>query len=153
MKNLKMFLMVLASAAVVSCSSDDDGPSNNGTLTAKWNPVKTTVKVGNSNTITQNYEGNIVGCPKNYIEFVPGGVLKRVTSYKDGDGNCQESTATSPANWTEVDDVVTITGESTYTGVYEISRLTNSELRLVEEDNTGGITTVTTLYFTKAPAN
>ena len=145
--------MMVASAAVVSCSSDDDGPSNNGTIEARWNPVKTTVKVGSSSTITQNYEGNEPGCDKDYIEFVDGGVLNRVSSFRDADEICQTSSASTVANWSKTDDMVTITGDTSYAGTYEVTRLTNSELRLEEIDNTGGITTVTTIYFSKAPSN
>ncbi len=149
----KLFLMVLASAAIISCSSDDDGPSNNGNIQARWNPIKTTVKVGSSNTITQNYEGNEPGCSKDYIEFAGGGVLNRVAYFRDGDDVCQASPASTVANWSKTDDMVTITGDANYAGTYEITRLTNSELRLEETDNTGGIATVTTIYFEKASAN
>jgi hypothetical protein len=135
-----------------SCSSDDSSATG-GQLMARWNPVKTTIKVGSQGTITQAYEGNEIGCNKDYIEFAANNVLRRVVYFRNADNVCSESAASTPASWSRSGDVITIMGDPTYEGQYEIIRLTGSELRLKGTSETGGISTVTTLYFSKAPTN
>lgn len=147
MKKIKalMVAFVMAGMTVVSCSSDDSGPAPE--ITGKWNQNKTVVKIGNK-SVTQKYTDNVEGCTKNYIEFAAANVYNDVVYFKQG-GNCQESAA-EPGTWSKVDKTLTITNGGLLSGTYEVSKLSGSALELKTQNNEGGITTTTTIYFNKA---
>lgn len=147
MKKIKalMFAFVLAGMTVVSCSSDDSGPAP--TIEGQWNQTKTIVKINNS-SVKENYEDNVDGCDKNYIEFATGGVYNDVVYFKQG-GVCQANTAT-PGTWTKSDDILTIADGASLSGTYEIVKLSSGALQIATSDVTAGITSTTTIYFTKA---
>ncbi|MDD3003865.1 lipocalin family protein [Flavobacterium sp.] len=148
MKKIKalMVAFVMAGMTVVSCSSDDSsGPAPE--ITAKWNQTKTVVKIGNQ-SVTQKYKDNTDGCTKNYIEFAAANVFNDVVYFKQG-GDCQESAA-APGTWTKSDKTLTITNGGLLSGTYEIAKLSGSALELKTQNNEGGITSTTTIYFTKA---
>lgn len=148
MKKIKalMFAFVLAGMTVVSCSSDDSsGPAP--TIEGKWNQLKTVVKIS-GNSITQNYEDNVNGCDKNYVEFAAGGVFNDVVYFKQG-GDCQANAAT-PGAWTKSDKTVTIFNGGVLSGTFEILKLSNADLQLTTKNSEGGITATTTIYLKKA---
>jgi len=148
MKKIKIVLAtVLFSAfALTSCSSDDDGAPT--TLVGKWNPTKTTTVVGSGNGQTTNYVDNQVSCGKDYIEFTGTNIVKNVVWNKSADGVCSEAPGDAGA-YAKVADVLTITG-GVYEGTYAVSRLTGSELRLVETATVGGAVVTSTRFFSKA---
>jgi hypothetical protein len=150
MKKLRILIatVVIAGISAVSCSSDDDGGAVSGSIERKWNPTKTTVKVG-SDTFTQNYADNEVGCSKDYIEFAAANVLNRVVYNRNVDTNECESVNGTPATWARDENTLTITGGQ-YEGTYEIVKLNGSELRIEDESTAAGVTTTTTVYFNKA---
>jgi len=148
MKTIKLFLTLAVVAGLSSCSKDDDSSSTNGNIAARWNPVKTLVEVGSSD-IEQNYEDNEQGCPKDYIEFASANVLNRAVYNRNVNTNDCEAVNGTPANWAKDENILTINGGQ-YNGSYEITRLTGSELRIASENMSGGITTTTTIFFTKA---
>ena len=147
MKKIKalMVAFVMAGMTVVSCSSDDSGPAP--TIEGQWNQTKTIVKINNS-SVKENYEDNVDGCDKNYIEFATGGVYNDVVYFKQG-GVCQANTAT-PGTWTKSDDILTIADGASLSGTYEIVKLSSGALQIATSDVTAGITSTTTIYFTKA---
>lgn len=147
MKKIKalMVAFVLAGMTVVSCSSDDSGPTP--TIDGKWNQVKTLVKLSGQ-SITQQYTDNVTGCDKNYIEFAAGGTFNEAVYFKAVSGACQ--TDMFPAGtWTKADKMLSITNSGNLSGTYEIIKLSNSELQISTDNNEGGVTTNTTVYFNK----
>jgi hypothetical protein len=148
MKKFKavMVAFVFAGMTVVSCSSDDSsGPAP--TIDGQWNQTKTTVKVNNASPQNFPYTENTDGCDKNYIEFAAGGVYNDVVYFKQG-GVCQENTAT-PGTWNKTDKTLTIAGGASLSGTYEIVKLSSGALQIATSDIAGGITSTTTIYFTK----
>ena len=150
MKKFKALIVafVLAGMTVVSCSSDDSGPA--ATIEGKWNLSKTVTKVGSAGSQTQNYTGNEANCEKDYIEFmgVASGSLRDVILYTDAQDVCQEDEGTAGA-WVKSDSMLTILGGE-YEGNYEITKLSNSELRIESSTTLGGQNLVLTYYFKKA---
>lgn len=152
MKKIKVVLatFVLAGLTLVSCSSSDDsGPSTPVSIIGEWNPTTSIVKTNEAPETEIPYEQSVNGCEKDYIEFVEAGnVFNRVLHAKNADtGACLESPAT-PTTWLKADDELTIaTGQ--YSGTYEITVLTASELRIKKVTVDGDITTTTTRVFEK----
>ncbi len=153
MKTIKLFmsaLLITGLMSTTSCSSDDDGGSQTGgDLTARWNPTKTVTKVGNGDDESTPYGDNDPDCNKNYVEFMENGTV-RIVAFTSPFDECQEFVDAEATTYTRTENMLTIVGNDNYDGVYEIIRLTNSELRIREETNAGGVTITTTIFFTKA---
>ncbi len=148
MKKIKFLAVALAVGALsFSCSSDDNENPLGGDLTAKWNVVKTVLSVSGEDYVT-NYESNEPGCDKNYIEFTDDGHVNDVIYFHNASNVCTEDAAT-PQEYTRTDNTLTIAGGE-YGGTYEITKLTNSELQITQTSTAGGLTTETTVYFSKA---
>ncbi len=150
MKKIKalMFAFVLAGMTVVSCSSDDDGGPA-ATIDGKWNQTKTVVELGGQ-SITQDYDDNVAGCDKNYIEFAPSNVFNEVVYFKAaGSGDCQTDMA-DPGTWSKNDQTLTINNSGFLSGTYEITRLAGNNLEISSTDSAGGVTTKTTIFMTRA---
>jgi hypothetical protein len=149
MKKIKILLAaIIVTGLSVACSSDDDGSAIKGDVNGKWNPSKTTVKVG-TETFTQNYTLNEEGCSKDYIEFDTANVLNFAVYNRNPDTNACEEVAGTPSTWARDENTLTIVGGQ-YDGTYEITKLNNSELRIQDESTSAGVTTTTTVYFTSA---
>ncbi len=150
MKKIKalMFAFVLAGMTVVSCSDDDNaGPA--ATIDGKWNQTKTVVSL-NGQSVTQNYNENVAGCDKNYIEFAAASVFNEAVYFKAaGSGDCQIDMADA-GTWSKSDATLVINNSGFLAGTYTITRLTASNLEIATTDNVGGITTTSTVFFTKA---
>jgi hypothetical protein len=151
MKTIKVVLaaLVISAFSFTSCSSDDEGSSTGGDLTAKWNPTKTIVKIAGEE-FDEPYESNEPGCSKDYAEFTDEGDFNFVIYVEDPNtpGACVASPAT-PQTYTKSENTLVISGGQ-YGGTYTITRLTGSELRVKQTSTTGGITSETTIYLTKA---
>jgi hypothetical protein len=151
MKKIKifMFAFILAGMTVVSCSSDDNaGPAP--TIEGKWNQEKTVVRINNGASTDIPYSGNQAGCEKDYVEFVTGGVFNEVIYFDPaGTVDC-EVDMLPPGSWNKNDNILTISNQGDLTGVYEIVRLTNSELQIRMSGQASGVTTTTTIFLTKA---
>lgn len=148
MKKIKalMFAVVLAGMTVVSCSSDDSGPAP--TINGKWNQVKTIIKIANGPSSTVKYTDNVAGCDKNYVEFASNNVYNDVVYFKQG-GECQQSAADAGV-WTKTDKKLIIANGGTLSGTYDIIKLSSGALNIATSNDSGGITTTTTVYFEKA---
>ncbi len=150
MKKIKLIAaVVLFAGSILSSCSSDDGSVSEGNIMRRWNPTKTVVKVGTSDSFTQTYNSNEPGCDKDYLEFADNNVLNFVIYFKNADQLCTPDSA-APATWTKANNTVTISGGSNYDGTYTITKLTNSELRLQNTSTIAGSSTVTTIYFNKA---
>jgi len=145
MKTIKLYLaaVLIAGLSFTSCSDDDDnGPSTGGEIVGKWTPTKTVTSVNNAD-VESDYTGNEPGCPKDFSEFVTGGVLRDVIYFKNTAEVCTED-ADNTSAWTKTGTTLTIDGTT-----YEITRLTGSELRYKSTVSTGGATLTVTEYFSK----
>ncbi len=148
MKKIKiLFAVLIVTSFAISCSSDDGGDPTGGDLTARWNETKTILKVS-GDEIRQDYVNGALTCGKDYIEFTDAGIATRVVYGKDGDNNCIENPGT-PAEWSRNENTLVISN-GYYGGTYTIKKLTNSQLTIESTSTSGSITTVTTVYFTKA---
>jgi len=158
MKKIKVLLLAFVSTgiALTSCSKDDDteniipGPVTSGEIMAKWNPVKTVIKVGSGADTEFPYELNEPTCNKDYVEFAASSVVNRVVFVLNGNNECEASAATTPTTWTRTNNNLVITGDVNYAGNYTITTLSGTELIIKKDQITSGITTTTTIYFTKA---
>lgn len=153
MKKIKVIIaaVLFAGISAVSCSSDDDGPAVRGEVNGTWNPIKTTVKVGND-TATFEYTSNETGCSKDYIEFAPNAVLNSGIYYRNGADVCTPET-NSPGTYGRSDNTLVLdglVGTLDYDGTYEIIKLNGSELQIRNSNSSGGATTITTVFFRKA---
>lgn len=142
-----MFAFVVAGMTLVSCSSDDDSGAA-PTIEGKWNQTKTVTKIGSASSQTQDYSGNEAGCEKDYIQFVASGVLRDVILFKDAQNNCQENAGTE-GSWSKSDDNLTIEGGD-FAGSYTITKLSASNLVIVNNSTQAGQDFVITYYFDKA---
>lgn len=111
--------MLAFSALALSCGSDDGFDAS---IIGKWNYSKTITTINNGSPNTQNYEGNTIGCDKDYQQFADGGVYRDVVLFKNEDQICTESVETDV--YAKNGDQLTI-GETTYT----VTKLTDTELR------------------------
>jgi hypothetical protein len=149
MKTIKVVLaaLVISAFSFTSCSSDDEGSSTGGDLTAKWNPIKTIVKIAGQE-VEQPYEENEPGCSKDYVEFTDAGAFNNVIYFKNADNVCTEDSG-APVTYTRNENTIVISGGE-FGGTYTITRLTGSELRVQQTSTSGGITATTTIFLTKA---
>ena len=148
MKKIKLFAAALAIGALsFSCSSDDNENMLGGDFTARWNPIKTVVKISGE-TYTEPYDSNEPGCDKDFVEFTDAGLMRNVVYFTNPDDVCEESSAT-PQEYQRTDNTLLIQGGE-FAGTYEITKLTNSELQITQSSTSGGLTTTTTVYFNKA---
>ncbi len=149
MKRAILTAFVLVGLTLTSCGSDDNGGGAEASIVGKWNPLKTETKVGNSPAQVENYDGHEPGCDKDYFEFVQSGSLREVVYFKNVSDVCTEDEA-QPSSWVKNDNTLTI-NDGQYDGVYQIKRLTSSDLQLSTEVSfPGGTTTTLTLFFKKA---
>jgi hypothetical protein len=150
MNKIKLFAAALAIGALsFSCSSDDSENLLGGDFTAKWNPIKTVIKISGE-TFEEQYDSNQAGCDKDFVEFTEANTVNNVIYYDPaGAVTCAED-AEPIQEYTRTDNTLVVSGGQ-YGGTYEITKLTSSELRLEQTSTAGGgITTVTTIYFNKA---
>jgi len=148
MKKIKVVAMfVLTGLILTSCGSDDSGPTTPATINAKWNRTRTVSQVTGGSPVSTPYNDNVTGCTKNYIEFATPNVYNDVVYFSQG-GTC--SSNTNAGTWTKSDDVLTIVNGGNLSGRYDIKKLTSTELNIESETTAAGVTTTTTVYFTKA---
>lgn len=151
MKTIKVLMSSLMIAGLLfttSCSDDDEGSVTGGDLTARWNPDKTVTRIAGEDFET-DYDHD-PDCTKDYVEFTEDPNVVNIISFAEVDGTCQGIPSGTPTTWTRNDDTLIITGSPTYSGTYEIIRLTGSQLRIRSTNSAGGIETTTTIYFDKA---
>jgi hypothetical protein len=148
MKKIKILLAAVAIAGLGlnSCSSSDDGSDTQASIVGKWTPIKTVTKFNGASS-TQTYDDNEIGCDKDYVQFVDGSVFNNVVFNKNTDNDCIE-TAADPEVWAKTDDTLTITGGE-FDGTYEVIKLTNSELRISDQESIAGNDVTVTVYFQK----
>ncbi len=143
-------LMIAGMVFSTSCSSDDDGGSQTGgDLTARWNPDRTLIKVGNAQESNTPYPDNNPNCDKNYVEFTDDNNV-RIVVYTRPFDVCEENINPTATTYTRNDLTLVIDGHETYDGTWDILKLTGSELRIRREVNSGGVNVRTTVHFKKA---
>ncbi len=139
----KLFLLLAAFSAIVSCSSDDDSPKKDeaALLIGTWNQYKGDFYTTYDNK-TQTLYPN--GCEsQNTVEYTENEV--NVVKYESKDGTC---VAALPKNGKYTYDKVT--KKLTHGKVYIVTKITPTEL-VTEDHNTDwdgdGKNDVTTRYF------
>jgi hypothetical protein len=140
-------ILLLFVTVLTSCGSDD-GPSVPPTILAKWTPNRSVLEA-NGSRITTNYDDNVAGCDKNFVEFTAANVFRNVVFFKNASNVCAEDEA-DPTTYTLTDDNLVIAG-GLYGGNYTIFRLTNNELAIRNTETISGVATTVTIYFTKVP--
>lgn len=150
MKKIKFLVAAFIAVALsASCSSDDSEDLLGGDLTARWNQTKTVIKISGE-TFEEPYTSNQAGCQKDYIEFTEANTVNNVVFYDPAGAETCAEDAEPIQEYSRTDNTLLI-GGGQYGGTYEITRLTNSQMRLEQTSTAGGgITTVTTIYFEKA---
>jgi hypothetical protein len=153
MKNIKILLAtaIIAAFTLTSCSKDDkdSAPVTNGSITEKWNPIKTIITGVGINT-TQPYADNVATCDKNFLEFTAT-TSNFVVFYKNSTGVCQQD-APNTATYSKSGNNLIITG-GRYNGNYTITTLSGSELIIKSVGTQSGVEITATTYFTKAATN
>lgn len=135
---------IFAGGLLFSSCGTDDGFS--ASLIGKWNKTSTTTTTNNGTPQTTNYQGNEIGCDKDYLEFSGDGVLRDVELFKNQDEICTEDVNTSEFERTgDVFTTVSQAGTETYT----ITKLSGSELRFESTGVIGGVSITVSQYFRK----
>ena len=135
MKKIRLALVSTAMIAglMLSCNNDDDDPIA-ANLEGKWTPTKTITVANGGDQEVENYSENEAACDKDYREFVDGGAYRHVIWYLNASNNCTEDVLTS--TWSKSGDQLIINANPDPAmsppdpGIYEITKLTNSELRI-----------------------
>ncbi|HEX8563495.1 MAG TPA: lipocalin family protein [Flavobacterium sp.] len=145
MKKIRIALASIAAAGLMlSCDKDDDGNNIAATIEGKWTPTQTITVTDGDQNVTQ-YSGNQQGCDKDYWEFRNNNVYRDVVYVMNVEDECEEAEAAS--TWSKTDNTLTITDVNPDpavtsppdAGVYEITKLTNGELRLKSTATVGGV--------------
>ncbi len=144
MKKIRFAIASVAAAGLLfaSCSDDDNNATAN--IEGKWTLTKT-ITISNGNQYVVPYEGNQEGCDKDYSEFVDGGAYRFVVLFKNAQEVCTEDIV--PSTWSKSGDQLTIVDTNSDSaidsppdaGVYEITKLTGSELRLYSDATVAGV--------------
>lgn len=149
MKKLKVAALAFSAIFFMGCSDDDNnGPQTNGDLTARWNPDKILVEIGNDDQTTV-YDDHEPGCEKDFIEFNDD-LTFTFAEFVTLSGGCQMFVDPAVASWSRNELNLNITGSPSYSGQYTILVLSNSELQIQKTDNTAGSIIKTTIFFKKA---
>ena len=143
-KIILLFIYVLSLVfAFSSCSDDSDSPEP-AAIEGKWNFNKMSVTINGITSPEVDYEGNEPGCLKDYLEFIPGGVLN------EGDyfgSECSLDIITD--TWVKNGNTITITSEGIVIPL-EVVSLTSSALVVKYSESQDGMTVIINVYFVKA---
>lgn len=131
MKKLFLLSAIALGLTFTSCNKDDDGGNNSAPLEGKWYYSEEGIGA-NGQVVLQDYDDHEVGCEKDYIEFLEGGVFKDVDYYNT---DCESYTDTTV--WERSENTVTVgTGEFSQTA--KITLLNSNVLKLTVTENMGG---------------
>lgn len=128
---LKPFLILPALAltlGITSCDKDDDKyelPA--ATLTGQWAYSKTGAVVGGVEVL-QNYDGNVEGCTKDYVDFGTNNLFADVDHNSDCDAVTDTGTYAVTGNTVVIDF-----GDSVQT--WTIQNLSYTELKVKDNDS------------------
>jgi len=151
MKKIKILLAtaMIAAFTLTSCSKDEEisGAVTNGSITAKWNQIKSVITATGINQ-TVIYDGNEATCNKDYVEFTTDNKLNDVVYFKNAQEVCTEDAA-AQATYSKSGNALTVVGGD-YDGTYTITTLSGSEFIVKSVETQSGIQFTTTTYFTKA---
>jgi hypothetical protein len=133
-KIIFLFVAVVATSfTFVSCSSDDDGGTNNSDLLGKWEYFQEG-EVINGVEVLENY-AHTVGCSKDYTEFLANGTAKDYSYFNNSPGACEETVFTS--NWTRSGNNIALSiGGISSTAEIITLNATTLKVRYTDEDGT-----------------
>lgn len=143
--SILFFLVLILGTVFTSCTKDITGPVDMSFIEGKWNFSKSTAS-SNGFTIpySTEYFKNEDGCNKDYIEFLPAGIVKN--------GNYTPNCALElkVGTWSQSGNTVTVsvTGTS-FNGTFKVASLSANELILTIDGTYEGKSGTFNLYFTK----
>jgi len=146
---MKKVIILFVSALVLgmtftSCSNDDDSPATApASVEGKWNFSKVSETENGVVTVPEEDYVHEPGCIKDYIELKPGGVYNEAFY---GPGCALDLTT---GTWSKSGNIITITQGVDIISA-EVVSVSSSLLKVKISDTDAGITTVTTVTFTKA---
>lgn len=144
---MKKIIFLLLSTLVLgttytSCNNNDDSPAP-ASVVGKWNVSKVSETENGVVTLPEEDYVHEPGCMKDYIELKPDGVYNEAYY---GSGCALNLTI---GTWSKSGNIITITQGADIISA-EIVNLSNSMLKVKISDTDSGITTVTTVTFTRA---
>ncbi len=143
--NLKWgFLGLVCLSGLISCSDDD---SNSASIIGGWNRVRTITQIGNDSPVENPYNGNEIGCDRDYIEFRDSELLRDVVWYKNSEEICTEDV--EELSWAKEGDLLTIDSDVDDPETFTVTRLTNSTLEYRSEITTSGVVIKVTQVFSR----
>lgn len=146
---MKKIIILLLSTLVLgttytSCNNNDDDDSTaTASVEGKWNVSKVSETQNGVVTLPEEDYVHEPGCMKDYIELKPDGVYNEAYY---GSGCALDLTI---GTWSKSGNIITITQEADIISA-EVVSLSSSVLKVKISDTDSGITTVTTVTFTRA---
>ena len=140
----RLLAILFLTISIGSCEKDAP-PAPAPSIVGKWTPIKTDIKNSSGVTISQPYTENVVGCDKNYTEFVNGGLIKDV-EYSKINNVCTPDIDT--LLWELTGNNLKFT-DGQYVNNFTVETLTQTDLVVKIIETTGGVTTTITLYFSR----
>lgn len=142
----KVIILLLSTLALgttfTSCNNNDDSQAP-ASLEGKWNFSKVSETENGVVTLPEEDYVHEPGCIKDYIELKPDGVYNEAYY---GSGCALDLTI---GTWSKTGNTITITQGADIISA-EVVSLSNSVLKVKISDTDSGITTVTTVTFTRA---
>lgn len=128
MKKVSILFLSALALSVGSCGSDDNGnpTGTDGSIVGKW----TYSKVGSGNLLI-DYPDHEDGCAKDYVELTANGVFHDV-DYDSFDTPCEVFTDTG--TYLKEGNTLTVTYDGEQVDVANILLLTNTELKIQNQD-------------------
>ena len=143
--SILFFLTLILGTVFVSCTKDISGPVDMNYIEGKWNFNKSTASSsGFTIPYSTDYFKNEDGCTKDYIELIPGGIVK----YGNYKPNCvfEERVGT----WSQSGNNITIAvAGSSFNGTFNVASLSATDLILKIDGTYEGKSGTFNLYFTK----
>lgn len=146
MKKTIIFLIFTLVSLVFypSCSSNDDNSSTPTSVKGKWNFSTMSTTINGVTSPETNYDGNVDGCSKDYLEFYSEGV------YNEGDYDGSSCVLdVYHGTWSQTGNTITIVeGNEVYSA--EIVSLSSSALKVKASETVNGVLITVNITFTKA---
>jgi hypothetical protein len=147
MKRKNVFVLTAFAVATMftSCSSDDSsGPSTKGDLVGKWEFSKQSFTGLGQTSPEQDYEGNVPGCAKDYLQFNADG------TGVEGDYVQGCDLISTAIGWSRNGKTISIGNADGDIVSGEIIELTASKLRVKSQESISGVPVTVNVTFTRA---
>src|SRR5688572_27208136 len=140
-----LFVSALAlGMTFTSCNKDDDNAAATPSLEGKWNFNKMSVTHDGVTSPEMDYEDNMPGCSKDFIELKAGGIYNE-GDYVDDACTLEQYTGT----WAKNNNTVSVNTDGE-TDEFEIVSVTNTDLKVKSTFTEEGMTYTVNISLTKA---